>query len=91
MRRRLLLVAVAAALIATSGASAALTQVQQPRSPGGEVAKPRVQAGHLFIPRGQHTGRVRVITTLRMPPLAAARGTSFSLFGPTRRLDVKLV
>ena len=71
----------------TSGASATLRQIQQPHS--GEVVKPRVQAGHLFIPHGQHTGRVRVITTLRMPPLAAARGSSFSLFGPTRRLDIK--
>ncbi len=71
----------------TSGASATLRQIQQPHA--GEVVKPRVQAGHLFIPHGQHTGRVRVITTLRMPPLAAARGSSFSLFGPTRRLDIK--
>ena len=50
---------------------------------------PRVRAGHVQIPRGQRTGRVRVITTLRLPPLAAARGSSFSLFGPTRRLDVQ--
>src|SRR3954463_957035 len=87
LRRRLVLSAVAAALISTSGASAALMRIQQPHT--GEVVQPRVRAGHITIPRGQHTGRVRVITTLRMPPLAAARGSMFALAGPTQHLDVQ--
>ncbi|MGZ8694552.1 MAG: S8 family serine peptidase, partial [Gaiellaceae bacterium] len=87
MRRRLVLLAVAAALFSTSGASAALVRVQQPHT--GEVVQPRLRAGHITIPRGQRTGRVRVITTLRMPPLAAARGSTFALAGPSRHLDVK--
>ena len=72
--------------MATTGASAALIRIQ-PRA--GEIAVPRVRAGHLWIPPQQSSHRIRVIATLRLPPLAAARGSSFAFAGPFRRLDVQ--
>ncbi len=58
-----------------------------PRS--GELAVPLVRAGTVHIPRGQQSGRARVIATLKLPPLAAARGQTFALRGPLRRLDLR--
>ena len=43
---------------------------------------PRVRAGPSLHPATASTGRVRVIATLRMPPLAAARGSNSSLRRP---------
>ena len=85
-RRRLVFVATAAALVFTTTASAALVRVQ-PR--GGEASAPTLRAGTVQIPRNQRSQRVRVIATLGLPPLAAARGSSFSLVGPAQRLDLQ--
>jgi minor extracellular serine protease Vpr len=85
-RRRLVLVALAAALVSTTTASAGLVRVQ-PRA--GELAVPVVRAGHVHIPRGQRTQRVHVIATLRLPALAAVRGYTFSFAGPAQRLDLR--
>jgi minor extracellular serine protease Vpr len=80
-RRRLVpFVALAAALVSTTTASAAFVRVQ-PRH--GELTVPRVRAGHVYVPHGQRSQRVRVIATLRLPPLAAARGNTFSLAAAT--------
>ncbi|HEY3188736.1 MAG TPA: S8 family serine peptidase [Solirubrobacteraceae bacterium] len=54
----------------------------------GELAAPLVRAGHVQIPRGQRTHRIRVIATLRLAPLAAARGETFSFAGPAQQLNV---
>lgn len=86
MRGRVICIAALVALLATTGASAALIRIQ-PRA--GEVAVPQVRAGHLWIPPQQSSHRIRVIATLRLPPLAAARGGSFAFAGPFRRLDVQ--
>jgi hypothetical protein len=59
----------------------------QPRA-AAELNIPRVRAGHVVIPRGQHSRRVRVIATLRLPPLASARGHTFSFAGAAQPLNV---
>ncbi|MFN2470223.1 MAG: S8 family serine peptidase [Gaiellaceae bacterium] len=83
--RRFVLVALLAALASSASASAGLVRVQ-PRS--GELAVPVVRAGTVHIPRGQEAGRARVVATLDLPPLAAARGRGFTLLGRTSRLDL---
>ncbi|MBD0347866.1 MAG: S8 family serine peptidase [Thermoleophilia bacterium] len=86
MRRRFFLVAFAAALTLSTTAYAGLERVQ-PRA--HELAVPTVRAGTVQIPPRQRTGRVRVIATLRLPPLAAARGATFSFAGSPERLDLR--
>src|SRR5262245_317769 len=74
--------------MAATSASAAFVRIQ-PRVRAGEAAVPRLRAGHLWIPPQQSSHRTRVIATLRLPPLAAARGSAFAFAGPFRRLDVQ--
>jgi len=74
--------------MAATSASAAFVRIQ-PRVRAGEVGVPRLRAGQLWIPPQQSAHRTRVIATLRLPPLAAARGSSFAFAGPFRRLDVQ--
>src|SRR5207302_555319 len=47
---------------------------------------PRLRAGVVHVPRGHASGRVRVIVTLKLPPLAASFGRSPAAFAG-RRLD----
>ena len=56
-----------AALAAVPAASSALQPV---RRDFGELKVPRVRHGPLAIPSGHRAGRVRVIVTLSLPPLA---------------------
>jgi minor extracellular serine protease Vpr len=69
LRRPLVLAAAAAALLATGSAPAALRPVERTF---GEVTVPRVRTGTVRAPAGHERADVRVIATLRLPPLAAA-------------------
>jgi minor extracellular serine protease Vpr len=66
-------------------ATAALTPI---RRTFGDLTFPRVRAGALHVPVHQHTGRVRVIVGLRMPPLAAVYGRTFAEAQARQKLDV---
>ena len=85
MRRLVGSIALGAALVATSAASAAFQPIER-RS--GEVEIPRVRAGTITIPDAQRSGRVIVILTLADPPLAAYSRTLAGSSG-TRRLNVR--
>jgi subtilisin family serine protease len=86
LRRLLASLALVAALVSAASSAAALQPV---RRGFGEVEVPRVRAWE-GVPARQSTGRVRVIATLGLPPLAAARGTEVFAFGASRsRLDVR--
>ena len=85
MRRSFLLLAVAAALVSSATAGAALQPV---RRDFGELQIPRVRAGTVSIPALHKTGRVTVLVKLATPPLAAAFGRSLSATGAVHRLDV---
>jgi minor extracellular serine protease Vpr len=77
------LVLSAALGIPTPGAGAL-----EPNRPSfGELRPPSLRAGTIRIPKGQESRRVRVITTLPLPPLAAARGRSLALHASRQRLD----
>ena len=73
------------ALAAPLQAGAALQPVRRPL---GETAVPRVRAGVVQVPARHSTGRIRVIVTLPLPPLAAAYGRTFAATAAHRRLDV---
>jgi minor extracellular serine protease Vpr len=86
LRRLLAPLAFVAALVCAASSAAALQPV---RHRIGETELPRVRAWDGPPPR-QSTGRVRVIVTLQLPPLATARGTSTLAFGGARtQLDVR--
>ena len=71
-----------AALALAASASAALQPVERTF---GDLTVPRVRTGTLEVPQAQRSGRVTVIATLRLPPLAAARGPGFfATLGPSR-------
>jgi minor extracellular serine protease Vpr len=74
--RRLALVPLAAALILASTASAALQPIRRSL---GEQTVPRVQPGSLKITHAHAQGRITVIASLRLPPLAAYNRNLFSL------------
>src|SRR5207248_4836802 len=78
-RRRIAFLALAAALLAVAPAGAQLVPVKR-------HGLPRLRAGVVHVPRGHASGRVRVIVTLKLPPLAAAFGRSPAAFAG-RRLD----
>ena len=80
MRRRIAFLALAAALLAVMPAGAQLVPVDR-------HGLPRLHAGVVHVPRGHADGRVRVIVTLKLPPLAAAFGRSPAAFAG-RRLNV---
>jgi minor extracellular serine protease Vpr len=78
-------IAVAAALASALPAGASLTPINRTF---GDVTLPRVRAGTVAIPRNQASGRIRVIVSLPLPPLATWSGRTFSSAGATRKLDV---
>jgi minor extracellular serine protease Vpr len=53
-----------------------------------DIRTPTLRAGTIRIPSGQASGRVRVIATLPLPPLARVHGRSLALHASPRRLDV---
>ena len=82
LRRQLVLIVPIAALAFAASASAALRPVDRTF---GDVTVPRVTQGTLRVPEAQRSGSVTVIATLRLPPLAAARGPGlFATLGPSR-------
>jgi minor extracellular serine protease Vpr len=85
LRRVVGLLTVATALLSALPAGAALTPI---RRTFGDTTVPRVRAGTLQIPARQHTGRVRVIVALHLPPLAAAHGRTFAATRARAKLDV---
>jgi minor extracellular serine protease Vpr len=85
LRRARLVLVLSAALGFATSASAAF---EAPRSTVGESRTPILRAGTIKIPPAQTTGRVRVIATLPLPPLAAADGRFLALHASPRRLDV---
>ncbi len=85
LRRFVGLIAVAAALASALPAGASLTPIKRTF---GDLTLPRVRAGTLAIPRDQASGRIRVIVSLPLSPLAAWSGRTFSSTGTTRKLDV---
>ena len=71
-----------AALALAASASAGLRPVDRTF---GEITVPQVRTGTLQVPEAQQSGRVTVIATLRLSPLAAARGPGFfATLGPSR-------
>jgi minor extracellular serine protease Vpr len=89
LRRPLVLIAFAAALVLASAtaATARLTPIRLPRM--GEKVIPRVHHGVIRIPAGHASGRVTVIADLRLPPLATAFGRGFAALGTQRKLNVQ--
>jgi minor extracellular serine protease Vpr len=82
LRRKLVLLIPLAALALVASASAGLRPVDRTF---GDVTVPRLSHGTLRVPAAQRSGRVTVIATLRLPPLAAARGPGFfAALGPSR-------
>jgi minor extracellular serine protease Vpr len=86
LRRARHVLVLSAALGFATSASAAF---QAPRSPLGEIRDPIVRAGTIKVPPGQAAGRVRVIATLPLPPLAASRGRTLALSAAPSRLNVR--
>jgi minor extracellular serine protease Vpr len=84
LRRRIALLTLAAALVSAAPSAADLLPIKRRF---GEMTLPRLRAGTIHVPAGQASGRVRVIVTFRLPPLAAAYGRSPAAFG-ARRLNV---
>ncbi|HYZ20084.1 MAG TPA: S8 family serine peptidase, partial [Gaiellaceae bacterium] len=85
MRRLALPLALVAALATAASASSALQPV---RRHFGDRTLPLVRHGTLDIPAGQAQGRVRVIVTLRQPPLAVARGPGLTARSGGAQLDI---
>ena len=85
MRRRTTFLTVVAALVAATPAAAQLLPVKRSF---GDLTLPRLRAGTIHVPKGHRSGRVRVIVTLKLPPLAAAYSRAPFAFGGARRLDV---
>jgi minor extracellular serine protease Vpr len=86
LRRARLVLVLSAALGFATSASAAF---EPPRPTVGEANRSSLRAGTIRIPPGQTTGRVRVIATLPLPPLAAAHGRSLAHYSTPTRLDVR--
>ena len=87
LRRLTIVLALGTALACAASAGAALKPVNRDF---GELSIPRVRPGKIVVTPEHARGYVRVIVTLRQPPLAAAQGER-TLFGrgPVRRLDVR--
>lgn len=84
MRRIAALFALAAALAGTGSAAASLQPI---RREAGGLPTPSTFAGPVRIPADHGNGRLRVIATLHLPPLAAALGRSTYGLG-RRKLQV---
>jgi minor extracellular serine protease Vpr len=87
LRRRALIFASLAALAAVPSAAAGF---QPLRRDFGELSVPRLRAGTITIPPA-HKGerRIRVIVTLKLPPLAQAYGRGLFATGSARQLNVR--
>jgi minor extracellular serine protease Vpr len=85
LRRFVGFLTVAAALTSAVSAGASLVPIH--RSFGDQTI-PQVRRGTLTIPPGHASGRVRVIVTFPLAPLAAAQQLSLSGLRPTRKLNV---
>jgi minor extracellular serine protease Vpr len=83
LRRTVPLFACCAALIVALPAAAQLLPVQRTF---GDRSVPRVRAG--VLPALPHSGRVRVIARLSLPPLAQYAGRGLSAAGSRRHLSV---
>ena len=55
----------------------------------GELTFPQVRAGHVTIPSGHQSGRLRVIVSLKLAPLAQAYGRGLYAAGSAQRLNVR--
>jgi minor extracellular serine protease Vpr len=87
LRRLTAFLTLAAALLSATTAAASLQPV---RRDFGDLTVPRVRAWSGQIPAGHASGRIRVIATLHLPPLAAVYGRDTLAFGAARRkLDVR--
>jgi minor extracellular serine protease Vpr len=87
LRRAIAFLVLAAALAAAAPSGAALQPIKRRF---GETTLPRLRAGTVEIPAGHASGRVRVIVTLKLPPLAAAfRTRTLAGAASTQRLDVR--
>ena len=87
MRRAIAFSVLAAALLAAAPTGAALRPIKRSF---GEATLPRLRAGTIRIPAGHASGRVRVIVTLKLPPLAGAFGSrTLASASSTQRLDVR--
>ncbi len=84
LRRQVVCVVPMVALALSASASASLRPVDRSF---GEVETPRVRTGTIQIPPAHRSGRVTVIATLSLPPLAAARGPGFFATLGSSRLD----
>jgi minor extracellular serine protease Vpr len=84
--RRLVLPIALAALTAVPAASAAFQPI---RRDFGELTIPKVRAGTVTVPSAHRTGRVRVIVSLKLPPLAQAYGHGLYAAGSAHRLNVR--
>jgi minor extracellular serine protease Vpr len=77
-------------LAALSAVPAASPAFQPVRRDFGELKIPRVRVGKLVVPTGHRAGRIRVIVTLRLPPLARAHANGvFAAQAASQRLDVR--
>jgi subtilisin family serine protease len=85
VRRIAVLSALVAALVAATASQAAL---QPLRRTIGDTTLPRVMHGHVTIPAGHGSGRLRVIVTLGLAPLAQAYGNGVAYRIGQRKLDV---
>ena len=83
--RRSLFLVVVVALSCVPVAAASFKPIQRNF---GELTFPRVRAGTVTIPKSQSTGRIRVIATLKLPPLAQAYGRGLYAAGSANRLNV---
>ena len=80
MRRTFLLIAIVSALVGSASASASLTPL---RRHFGDVTIPRLQHGTIPVPAAGTVGKVRVIATIALPPLAEAFDSGLGV-GPGR-------
>jgi minor extracellular serine protease Vpr len=87
LRRALVFVLLAAALLLTAAtASAQLEPIRLPRA--GDHVLPRVRHGTIRIPEGHAAGRVTVIVDLHAPPLTVAYGHGLAFNGQRHPLNV---
>jgi minor extracellular serine protease Vpr len=84
VRRTVVLIALVSALASVASASASLTPLRRQL---GDVTIPRFRHGQIRIPAGHAEGRVRVIVTLRLAPLAQTFGDGLGYRLGQRRLD----
>ena len=80
-----MILAVLAALTAVPTASAAFKPI---RRDFGELTFPLLRAGKVTIPKGHSSDRIRVIVTLKSPPLAQAYHRGLYAAGSAQRLQV---